>query len=182
MRNVFVSYSHRLDQDVVDEFRRKFGNDKMVFSDRSLENKDLSYLSDDTIKNNYIRPQLRWDMYVELITRITTQPLDDATGDEETALNSVYQLFPITRDILKSKGRNAENFTKIAVIVLNQIIRPFTAKWHKKKLSGEFSNENECIQFRTELKQLQADLICYSRLLADMAKVEDLTCLLEEDE
>lgn len=27
MRNVFVSYSHRLDQDVVDEFRRKFGND-----------------------------------------------------------------------------------------------------------------------------------------------------------
>lgn len=65
---------------------------------------------------------------------------------------------------------------------LNQIIRPFTAKWHKKKLSGEFSNENECIQFRTELKQLQADLICYSRLLADMAKVEDLTCLLEEDE
>lgn len=77
-----------------------------------------------------------WDMYVELITRITTQPLDDATGDEETALNSVYQLFPITRDILKSRGRNAENFTKIAVIVLNQIIRPFTAKWHKKKLSG----------------------------------------------
>lgn len=29
MRNVFVSYSHRLDQDVVDEFRRKFGNDKI---------------------------------------------------------------------------------------------------------------------------------------------------------
>lgn len=75
-----------------------------------------------------------WDMYVELITRITTQPLDDTTGDEETALNSVYQLFPITRDILKNKGRNAENFTKIAVIVLNQIVRPFTAKWHKKKL------------------------------------------------
>ena len=122
-----------------------------------------------------------WDMYVELITRITTQPLDDTTGDEETALNSVYQLFPITRDILKNKGRNAENFTKIAVIVLNQIVRPFTAKWHKKKLNGDFLNENECIQFRTELKQLQAELICYSRLLADMAKVEDLTRLSEED-
>ena len=122
-----------------------------------------------------------WDMYVELITRITTQPLDDTTGDEETALNSVYQLFPITRDILKNKGRNAENFTKIAVIVLNQIVRPFTAKWHKKKLNGDFLNESECIQFRTELKQLQAELICYSRLLADMAKVEDLTRLSEED-
>ena len=30
-----------------------------------------------------------WDMYVELITRITTQPLDDATGDEETDRKSV---------------------------------------------------------------------------------------------
>ena len=54
MRNVFVSYAHRLDQDVVDEFRSKFGNDKMVFSDRSLENKDIGYLSSDNIKDNYI--------------------------------------------------------------------------------------------------------------------------------
>lgn len=59
MRNVFVSYSHRLDQCEADDFRRKFGNSSMVFSDKSLENKDLSYLSDDTIKNNYIRPQLK---------------------------------------------------------------------------------------------------------------------------
>lgn len=28
MRNVFVSYSHRLDQDEADKFRRKFGTDK----------------------------------------------------------------------------------------------------------------------------------------------------------
>lgn len=30
-----------------------------MFSDRSLENRDLSDLSDETIKNNYIRPQLK---------------------------------------------------------------------------------------------------------------------------
>ena len=95
-----------------------------------------------------------WDMYVELITRITTQSLDDTDGDEETALNSIYQLFPITREILKSKGRNAENFSKIAIIVLNQIIRPFTAKWHKKKLNGAFSNQDECILFAKQLKML----------------------------
>ena len=59
MRNVFVSYSHRLDQNEVDEFRRKFGSDKLVFSDKSLENMDLSNLLDETIKNNYIRPQLK---------------------------------------------------------------------------------------------------------------------------
>lgn len=59
MRNVFVSYAHRLDQTQVDEFRLKFGNDKMVFSDRSLESMDIGHLSDDTIKNNYIKPKIR---------------------------------------------------------------------------------------------------------------------------
>ena len=51
MRNVFVSYSHRLDQSDADDFRRKFGD--------SLENLDIGYLSDDTIKDNYIRPKIR---------------------------------------------------------------------------------------------------------------------------
>ncbi|OQX23995.1 MAG: hypothetical protein BWK80_23085 [Desulfobacteraceae bacterium IS3] len=59
MRNVFVSYSHRLDQDEADDFRKKFGFEKGVFSDRSLENMDIGHLSDDTIKNNYIRPIIK---------------------------------------------------------------------------------------------------------------------------
>ena len=116
-----------------------------------------------------------WDMYVELLTRITTQPLRDGTGDEETALTSVYSMFPITREILKNKGRQAKEFTKIAIIVLNQIIRPFTAKWHRKKLDGAFADEAQCQLFRDELYVLQNQLKCYSRLLADMAMVEDLT-------
>ena len=40
-----------------------------------------------------------WDMYVELITRIATQELDEDYGDEKTALSSIYALFPITREI-----------------------------------------------------------------------------------
>ncbi len=58
MRNVFVSYAHRLDQDAADDFKTKFGSEKMVFSDRSLDNIDIGHLSDDTIKNNYIRPKI----------------------------------------------------------------------------------------------------------------------------
>lgn len=58
MRNVFVSYAHRLDQDAADDFKTKFGTDKMVFSDRSLDNNDIGHLADDTIKNNYIRPKI----------------------------------------------------------------------------------------------------------------------------
>lgn len=118
-----------------------------------------------------------WDMYVELLTRITTQPLEDNTGDEEAALTSIFNLFLVTRGILREKGRQANNFTKVAIIVLNQIIRPFTAKWHKKKNEGAFLNEEECAEFRAELKQLQEQLIAYTRLLADMARVEDLTTI-----
>ena len=65
--------------------------------------------------------------------------------------------------------------------MLNQVIRPFTAKWHKKKLLGAFSNEEECMLFHRELEELQKKLICYTRLLADMAMVEDLTRIISED-
>lgn len=115
-----------------------------------------------------------WEMYVELITRVTTQQLDNDTGDEETALTSVYN---ITREILKQKGSDAQNFTKIAVIVFNQIIRLFTAKWHRKKINGAFSSENECLEFRNDLSVLQTKLRGYSKMLADIAMIEDLTDL-----
>ena len=121
-----------------------------------------------------------WDMYVELLTRITTQKLDEEDGDEKTALESVYELFPVTRQLLKEKGRRATNFTKIAVVVLNQIVRPFTAKWHRKEKEGAFNQKEECQQFRIELAELRDKLICYSKMLADMAKVEDLTAIEEE--
>lgn len=123
-----------------------------------------------------------WDMYVELITRITTQPLAQDEGDEATALESVYSIFGITRNILKSKGKNAENFTKIAIVVLNQVIRPFTAKWHRKKLEGAFENSTDCLLFRNELSELQSELINYTKALAELAKVEDLTVIMDESD
>ena len=68
-----------------------------------------------------------WELYVELLTRITTQALPVDQGTEETALASIHSLFKTTRDILKSHGRQCIAFSKVAVVVLNQVIRPFTA-------------------------------------------------------
>lgn len=121
-----------------------------------------------------------WEMYVELITRITTQNLNDIDGDVETALQSIYSLFPITREILKKYGRNCREFSKVAVIVLNQIIRPFTAKWHKRISTEAFKNQEEETKFRVELNELQNTLRNYSKLLADMAKVEDVAVINEQ--
>jgi hypothetical protein len=116
-----------------------------------------------------------WELYIELLTRITTQPLPKEIGDEETALNSVYQLFPLSREIIKKHGRLCSEFTKLAVVILNQLIRPFTAKWHKAKIYGDLLNNESCIDFRTELAELQEKLKLYTKMLADMAGVEDLT-------
>ena len=123
-----------------------------------------------------------WDLYIELLTRIATQPLPQSHGDEKTALESVYSLFPITRQVIKDNGRHCFEFTKIAVVVLNQVIRPFTAKWHRISIHGAFDNPDKCDEFRTELVELQGKLKKYTKMLADMAGVEDLTELEEWDE
>lgn len=119
--------------------------------------------------------QAAWELYVELLTRITTQALDPEHGDEKTALESIFSLFPTTRQILKKDGRSCKEFTKISIIVLNQVVRPFTAKWHKASLKGELEGVETCAEFRSELAGLQMVLVRYTKMLAHMAGVEDLT-------
>ena len=118
-----------------------------------------------------------WELYIEMLTRIITQPLPENHGDEKTALDSVYSLFGTTRDILKKYGGEAVHFSKVAIPVLNQTVRPFTAKWHKEFITHEFKDRGACKEFRTELEDLRKELVKYQRLLAIIAGVEDLTDL-----
>lgn len=115
-----------------------------------------------------------WELYVELLTRVTTQNLSDQEGDEQTALDSVYALFPLTREIIKRYGPQCMEFSKIAIVVLNQAVRPFTAKWHKESLNDGFANPQTCTEFRRELADLQVLLRKYMGMLSHMADVEDL--------
>ena len=117
-----------------------------------------------------------WDLYVELITRVATQRLEPDEGDEAAALKSIHDLFPLTRSTIKRNGRHCINFTRIAVVILNQKVRPFTATWHRRIVSGA-PTDAEKEAFREQLAQLQRDLRNYTRLLADLAEVEDLTDL-----
>ena len=112
-----------------------------------------------------------------MLTRIVTQPLPSEDGDEKTALDSVYSLFATTRQILRQHGRNTIQFSKVAIPVLNQIVRPFTAKWHRESLSSTFNEPSTREEFREELESLQIELRGYNRLLAEIAGVEDLTDL-----
>lgn len=116
-----------------------------------------------------------WEMYVELLTRTATQPLPDDAGIEATALESVYSLFGITRGILREYGRDSIGFARIAVIILNQVVRPFTTRWHKLAKEGAFENPKQCSLFREELKTLQEKLRNYMGMLAEIAGIEDMS-------
>ncbi len=76
-----------------------------------------------------------WKVYTELRTRISTQPLASRAGDEATALDSVYRLFELSRSSIKDH-EGCTHFATLTVRVLNDRVRPFTAKWHRKGQSG----------------------------------------------
>lgn len=116
-----------------------------------------------------------WELYVELVTRVSTQPLDKTYGDETAALSSIHSIFESTREVLRRNGTRCFGFSRIAVIMLNQVIRPFTTKWHSKSLDGSLKDEGWKQKFRMELADLQDALQGYSEMLADMAGVEDIT-------
>jgi len=76
----------------------------------------------------------------------------------------------------KKYGPRSQEFTKLAIIVLNQIVRPFTVKWHALSLQGGFDDPEHCKVFQQELRILQVKLMVYTRMLGHMAGVErDLT-------
>jgi len=125
-------------------------------------------------KPNTADQDAAWELYVELLTRVTTQALQKNEGTEEAALSSIYSLIKITRDVLKYHGRECVAFSKVAVVILNQVIRPFTAKWHKIVEAGNLTEE-QTNEFREELSHLQGQLISYTHMLAEIAEVEDIT-------
>src|ERR1700730_3420227 len=86
-----------------------------------------------------------WELYVELLTRITTQYLAPEDGDEKTAPHGVHAIFPLPREIRRRHGSGCGEFAKLAIPVLNQLIRPFTAKWHRLSLANAFGDSERCL-------------------------------------
>ena len=47
-----------------------------------------------------------WELYVELVTRVAVQPMEEDVGTVREAMNSLYSLFASTREILRKAGPN----------------------------------------------------------------------------
>jgi len=121
-----------------------------------------------------------WEFYTELRTRITTQRLAYKAGDEGTALDSVYQLFKLSRDIIKAH-EGCTHFATLTIRALNMHVRPFTATWHREKLAGRLSNADVRFHFRRELSDLQLVLRKLTHLIGLLAG-DDPQIAREEEE
>lgn len=138
--------------------------------------------------------QAAWEMYVELVTRIAVQKLEDDEGLMREALSSLYALFGETRRILRAYGpgvatpskKSDVSFGEIAVRVLNEWLRPLLAKWHpllsdhesrRKTSTSAYEHErgwDKANALRSDLADLQARLIAYADLLAKVCGVPSL--------
>ncbi len=99
-------------------------------------------------KPNEDERKAAWEMYVELVTRISVAELQPDEGMLRETLASLHTLFGTTRQILRSYGpavagtqfEDAEgplvlgqrgvSFGYLAVAILNAVLRPVLAKWH----------------------------------------------------
>lgn len=129
-----------------------------------------------------------WSLYVELITRIGTQPLDPDHGLVSEALTSLYKIFDITRQILREAGPGVgarrESVGGVSITVLNKGLRPFLAKWHhdfdrwmETRPAGAtiYDHERAWVKdklIRGELERLRRDIERYTDALATIAGVE----------
>jgi hypothetical protein len=135
-----------------------------------------------------------WEMYVELITRISVAELQPEEGLLREALSSLYTLFDTTRKILREygpsvaqpKGEDNLSFGYLAVAILNTVLRPVLAKWHPLLLDYENTRQSSVSSLEherqwdkhEELRQVLNDvrqvLTEYTNLLAEVAGVPAL--------
>lgn len=92
--------------------------------------------------------------FVELTTRVSSQDLHFRSGREESAVESVVEVFKATRTLMKDSV-GADEFLQLADAML-ATIRPYTARWHA--LIGadkQFVSPAARQQFRRQLRELQ---------------------------
>lgn len=114
---------------------------------------------------------LAWDIYVELQTRISTQKLG-ASGDEQTALDSIVSLFGTARTQIRQHGVAAANAATVLNHYLNTEIRPFTTHWHPHALAGRLKadrDDNLCRPFRAQLEDLRPRLSMLAAIMSELA-------------
>ena len=140
------------------------------------------------LANGSSQRRVAWSLFVELATRVVTQPMSGTEGDDCAALNSLYQLFNSVRKIISEmeptpllSGDSLDTVETYSLAMLNQDLRPFLAKWHPKWDQWEQSHKDKhCSdweqheEFRRDLERLRQKIITRAKGLGKIAKVSDI--------
>ena len=149
------------DKEIKDKFIERSRLDKKLEQRDKIErNPELLAMLLYYFNNNYREDDIytisdreaAWEMYVEIDTRIITQPLSD--GIDLDALKSFHSIFDLHRNISRKHGLRCKRYYELITSILNNDIRPFTSKWHTQ-LTIEKKTNQENILFREELKLIQ---------------------------
>jgi hypothetical protein len=169
----------------------------MVKAPKSIDiGLDLKFLKiTGTWEPNNAERLAAWELYVELITRVSVVPLPAGEGLLREALSSLYSLFATTRDILRRHGPviaqpkadGQYNFGYLAVAMLNIVVRPLLAHWHPAlgdwesgRPTGRSQADHErqwdrADELRAELEQTRSVLAAYAAVLATACGIPDLS-------
>jgi hypothetical protein len=133
-----------------------------------------------------------WELFVEVSTRVSSQPLSQGEGYLREALDSLYELFGHTRDLLRhsqpTRVRSGQSVEYFALTMLNQQLRPFLAKWHPRlgtfeKAGGEDeSTWPENAAFRAELEAMRQNLLQFALGFGRLAGVQDPEVLIQAED
>lgn len=146
-------------------------------------------LSELTFVVNDETRKVSWQLFVESVTRISTQRMADDEGLIREALTSLHGLFATTREILRAASPSAagEGVTVeyLAVNMLNRELRPFLSKWHPRLREYETafpdapeSEWSEAAECRAQLAVVQANVREYVMNFARLAGVRDSALML----
>jgi hypothetical protein len=125
-----------------------------------------------------------WKLFVETLTRISTQPLDAESGSLREALTSLYELFSDTRELLKemrpSKPTTGTTVEVFAIMMLNQELRPFLSRWHVRLRSFETMHPEASeadwplnVECRAELENLRVRVISFAKAYGELAGLKN---------
>ncbi|KUO22799.1 hypothetical protein [Streptomyces dysideae] len=135
-----------------------------------------------------------WELYLELVTRVSVEELDPEEGFLREALSSLYTFFGTTREILRRYGPDIApplapghvSFGVLAVTVLNRVLRPLLSQWHPRLSAYESQRPTgrdpvayeraweHAEALRAEITAVRQSLVSLARTLQEVAGVSDL--------
>jgi hypothetical protein len=132
---------------------------------------------------------LLWRFFLELSTRVATQPLADGTGSLREALTSLYGLFALARTELASMPPvSAPSPGKISaqayvLKVLNHELRPLLSRWHPRLAAWETTGMPESTWplaaiCRRDLEDTRGRVVTLARELGKALGFADLNGIL----